>query len=69
MSIGKAMPGVYIVVINPSTGEILPDGSIGELCFRGRNMFNGYYKNEKNTRETIDPNGFVHSGDLAYKNK
>lgn len=29
----------------------------------------GYYKNEKETRETIDKKGFVHSGDVGFINK
>ncbi len=31
----------------------------------GRNTFMGYFKNEKETRETIDSKGFVHSGDVG----
>lgn len=37
----------------------------GELCCRGVNCFIGYYKDEKNTKETIDDEGWLHTGDVA----
>lgn len=37
----------------------------GELCMRGLNCFSAYYKDEKNTREAIDEEGWVHTGDVA----
>jgi long-chain-fatty-acid--CoA ligase ACSBG len=42
---------------------------VGEICFRGRNRFMGYYKNEEATLETIDLDGFIHSGDLGKINE
>lgn len=42
---------------------------VGEICFRGRNRFMGYWKNEEATVEAIDENGFFHSGDQGYINK
>lgn len=37
----------------------------GEICYRGRHIFMGYFKNEQATRETIDAQGYLHSGDVG----
>ena len=53
-SVGTAVPGVEIKIDDD-----------GEICFRGENVFVGYYKNEEATKETLDADGFLHSGDLG----
>ncbi|CAI2191239.1 3162_t:CDS:10, partial [Funneliformis geosporum] len=38
----------------------------GELCYRGTNCFVGFHKDQEKTRESIDSDGWVHSGDVSY---
>ena len=59
---GCPLPGTELVIKDPK-GHIVPAGTKGEVCFKGRNKFMGYFKNEKATKETIDSEGFIHSGD------
>jgi fatty-acyl-CoA synthase len=64
-TVGKALPHIEIKLIDPATGEIVPAGELGELCYRGVVVMAGYYKMPEKTAETIDPDGWAHSGDLA----
>jgi len=58
-SCGRAIPGSELVVHNPDKKNE------GELIYRGRHIFMGYMHNEEATRETIDMEGFLHSGDVG----
>ncbi len=64
-TVGRALPGIEVVVKNPETGEICAPGEMGEMCCRGYNVMKGYYKNEEATKACIDDEGFLHSGDLG----
>ncbi len=64
-TVGKPMPGVEIKVVDPESGEPLPDGSIGEVAARGYGVMKGYYNMPQATADIIDSEGWLHTGDLG----
>lgn len=64
-TVGRAMPEIEVCVKDPETGETVGPGVQGEVCCRGYNVMQGYYNNPKATAETIDADGWLHSGDLG----
>jgi len=64
-TVGQPLPQVEVEVIDPATGEIVPTGAVGELCARGYQVMTGYYEMPDKTAETIDADGWLHTGDLA----
>ena len=68
-TVGRAIPGVEVKLIDAVTGEIVPRGSQGEICCRGHGIMLGYWKNEEATNECIDRSGWLHSGDLGVMNE
>ena len=68
-TVGYAFPHVECKVIDPETGEEVGVGENGEFCARGYNTMKGYYKMPEATRETIDADGWLHSGDLAARDE
>ncbi|MBR2264587.1 MAG: AMP-binding protein [Firmicutes bacterium] len=68
-TVGYAFPHVECKIIDPETGEEVPDGENGEFCSRGYNTMKGYYKMPEATRDTVDSMGWLHSGDLARRDK
>ena len=66
-TVGKAIFGVECKIVDPETGEELPDNTDGEFCARGYNIMKGYYKMPEATAAAIDEDGWLHSGDLARR--
>jgi fatty-acyl-CoA synthase len=64
-TVGQAMPGVEIAVIDPDSGNICGVEEHGELCCRGYNVMKGYYKMPDETGKAIDKDGWLHSGDIG----
>jgi fatty-acyl-CoA synthase len=67
-TVGKPLPHIDLKIIDPITGEVVPVGERGELCYRGFVAMAGYYNMPEQTAETIDAHGWLHSGDLATMN-
>ncbi|XP_055539214.1 very long-chain-fatty-acid--CoA ligase bubblegum [Wyeomyia smithii] len=59
-TVGKALGGCEARVDNPD------QNGHGELCFRGRNIMMGYIGEADKTKEALDEDGWLHSGDIGY---
>ena len=64
-TVGNAFPHVRCKIVDPETGKEVGPGVNGEFCAKGYNTMKGYYKMPDATKETIDADGWLHSGDLA----
>lgn len=63
-TVGRVGPYQEIKIIDEA-GRVVPLGGKGELCCRGYSVMQGYWDDDARTSETIDPAGWLHSGDLA----
>ena len=68
-TVGRELENIEVKVIDPETGRECAPGVQGELCCRGYNVMKGYYKMPEETARVIDPDGWLHSGDLGLKDK
>jgi len=63
-TVGRAVPWVEIRLIDEQ-GRVVAIGEKGEICTRGYSVMRGYWNDPERTAETIDPAGWLHSGDLG----
>ena len=68
-TVGYAFPHVRCKIVDPETGEEVPAGVNGEFCSKGYNTMKGYYKMPQATKDTVDAEGWLHSGDLACRDE
>ena len=65
-SVGIPMPFMQARIADPADPlKTLPEGEVGELMVKGPYTMLGYYGNDKATTEAIEPDGWLHSGDLC----
>lgn len=64
-TVGQVHPHVEIRIADPETGETLPRGTTGEFCTRGYSVMSGYWNDAEKTAQSIDDDGWMHTGDLA----
>ena len=61
---GRPLSNVELKIINPDSGDLCPAGEAGEICLRGH-VTPGYYKDPLRNQESIDAEGWFHTGDLG----
>jgi len=61
---GRAIPGTEVRCVDPD-GKEVPRGQAGEIWVRGYNVMRGYFDAEEQTREAIDAEGWLHTGDVG----
>nr|CAH7728182.1 unnamed protein product [Callosobruchus chinensis] len=65
-SVGKLTPTIEMKVINPDTKTVLGANQSGEICVRGPTIMKSYLNDEEASRQDIDSDRFLHTGDMGY---
>nr|AAQ11698.1 luciferase [Pyrophorus plagiophthalamus]AAQ11717.1 luciferase [Pyrophorus plagiophthalamus] len=65
-SLGRVTPLMAAKIADRETGKALGPNQVGELCIKGPMVSKGYVNNVKATKEAIDDDGWLHSGDFGY---
>ena len=68
-SVGHPLPGVELRITDSETGQVLPDGEIGDVQLRGPNVFKGYWQQPEKTAESFTADGWFKTGDLGFREK
>ncbi|MCB2228325.1 MAG: AMP-binding protein [Desulfarculaceae bacterium] len=63
-TVGRAVPGAEVKIVDPVSGDSLPAGEVGEICTRGYVML-GYFDMPAETAQAVDQDGWLHTGDLG----
>ena len=64
-TVGRSCPNTEVKIVSMETGETVPVGTQGELCTRGYLVMKGYDQEPEATGRAVDPDGWLHTGDLA----
>jgi long-chain acyl-CoA synthetase len=67
--VGLPFPNVDFKLLDPDTGNEVPIGEPGEICIKGPMVMQGYYNKPKETKNAIDSDGFMHTGDMGAMDK
>ncbi|KAG5344632.1 4CLL5 protein, partial [Acromyrmex charruanus] len=65
-SCGVLVENVKIKIVDPESGKVLGSNQSGEIWIKVPSLMNGYYRNPEATKNIIDNEGWLHSGDIGY---
>lgn len=65
-SVGRSAPGVEAKIVDIATGAELAANRDGEILYRGPHVMRGYLNDAQATARTLEPDGFLHTGDLGH---
>ncbi|HET6398586.1 MAG TPA: long-chain fatty acid--CoA ligase [Candidatus Thermoplasmatota archaeon] len=65
-SVGRVIPGVQCRIDTDAWSDVAKQFPEGEICFKGPNVFQGYWKNKEATKEAFDRDGWFRTGDIGY---
>ncbi|UCD00404.1 MAG: long-chain fatty acid--CoA ligase [Promethearchaeota archaeon] len=68
-SVGLPVLHCDMKIIDTKTNEIVKQGEVGELLLKGPHIFSGYWNEPEETKKTIEPDGWVHTGDLVMQDE
>jgi fatty-acyl-CoA synthase len=64
-TVGQPLPRLDVGIVDPATGDVVPVGDLGEICARGHAVMLGYFDMPDKSQETVDEEGWLHTGDLG----
>jgi fatty-acyl-CoA synthase len=64
-TVGRPLPQTEVKVVDHTTGETVPIGTVGELCARGYGLMAGYFDDPAATALALDADGWLHTSDLG----
>jgi fatty-acyl-CoA synthase len=64
-TVGRPLPQTEVKITDPRTGDMIPCGTVGEICTRGYLVMQGYLGDPDATSAAVDDDGWLHTGDLG----
>jgi acyl-CoA synthetase (AMP-forming)/AMP-acid ligase II len=65
-TVGRPAPEVELRIVDPESGAVMSTEAVGEVVCRSPAMMRGYWRDPARTAEVIDPDGWLHTGDLGF---
>jgi len=64
-TLGRPLPCIEVMIVEPGTENLVPQGEVGELCTRGYHVMSGYFDDPEQTGAAVGETGWLRTGDLA----